>query len=63
MGRRRRSEQQDQELVQGGRPAARLPEQWSEIDPAELEHRHRQAQLLVARGHGALQWERSHGEL
>jgi hypothetical protein len=47
-----------------GPQAGRLPAQWAEIDPAELEHRHRQAALLVARGYGAvrLQGDRSHGE-
>ncbi len=44
--------QEQQELC--GPQAGRLPQQWSEIDPAELEHRHQQAALLVARGYGAV---------
>ena len=40
-----------------GHQAARLPQQWSQIDQGELEHRHRQAALLVARGHGYIDWE------
>jgi hypothetical protein len=38
------------------RQCGRFPAQWAEIDPAELEHRHRQAALLVAKGHGAVSW-------
>ena len=45
-----------------GHQAARLPQQWGEIDQAELEHRHRQAALLVARGHGAISWSDVLGE-
>ncbi len=46
------------------RQAARLPQQWSDIDVAELQRRHQQAALLVARGYGAvrLEGDRSHGE-
>jgi hypothetical protein len=45
-----------------GHQAARLPAQWSEIDQAELERRHRQAALLVAKGHGAISWSEVLGE-
>ncbi len=38
----------------GSRQVARQPEQWSEIDPAELARRHRQAALLVEHGYGSL---------
>jgi hypothetical protein len=61
----KRKPNQEQELPDlCGPQAGRLPQQWSEIDPAELEHRHRQAALLVTRGYGAvlLQGDRSHGE-
>jgi hypothetical protein len=44
-----------------GHQAARLPAQWSEIDQAELERRHRQAALLVANGHGAISWDEIYG--
>ena len=45
-----------------GHQAARLPQQWGEIDPKELAHRHQQAALLVARGHGAISWSEVLGE-
>jgi hypothetical protein len=44
------------------RPRGNFPQQWDEISQAELEHRHRQAQLLVARGHGAITWQELLGE-
>ena len=48
-----------------GRRCGRFPGWWAELSHQEQEmlmHRHQQAALLVAKGHGQLQWERSHGE-
>jgi hypothetical protein len=48
-----------------GRQAGRLPEQWGEISPAELQRRHQQAASLVA-GRLPLDYlegSSSHGEL
>jgi hypothetical protein len=44
------------------RARGNFPQQWGEIGQAELEHRHRQAQLLVAQGHGAITWAELFGE-
>jgi hypothetical protein len=55
---RRRAQHHPEQLPDlCGRQAGRFPEQWAEIDQRELEYRHRQAQLLVAKGHGAVRLE------
>ena len=43
-----------------GPQTGRLPQQWSEIDQAEMQHRHQQAALLRARGYGQFRWIRIH---
>jgi hypothetical protein len=58
---RRRSHQAEELPDLTGRQAGRFPEQWSQIDQRELEHRHRQAALLVAKGYGAVRWGRHCG--
>ena len=57
---RRKAEPELPDLT--ARQRGNFPQQWDQISQAELEHRHRQAALLVAKGHGQLCWERSHGE-
>ena len=57
MAKKRKSKHEEPIPDPCGHQAARLPEQWSQIDQAELEHRHRQAALLVARGHGYIDWD------
>jgi hypothetical protein len=62
MARRRAGRSHDELPDLSGAQAGRLPEQWSTIPAAELHHRHQQAALLVARGHGAITWAELLGE-
>ena len=61
MARRRR--QPEEPIDFSERQRCRFPEQWKEIDPAELQRRHAQAARFIAEGHAAIEWDRSHGEL
>ena len=59
---RRKAEPELPDLT--ARQRGNVPQQWDTISQAELEHRHRQAALLVAKGHAAVIWgESSHGEI
>ncbi|PWL23076.1 MAG: hypothetical protein DCO99_03585 [Synechococcus sp. XM-24] len=62
MAKRRKHQPEPEPRDFNGRQMGRFPEQWSEIDPVELQRRHDQAALLIARGYGSLQWDRTHGE-
>ena len=62
MAKKRKSKHEEPIPDPCGHQAARLPEQWASIPAAELQHRHQQAALLLARGHGAISWSDVLGE-
>ena len=64
MAKRRKppGEHQEQLIDPCGPQAGRFPQQWSEIDQAELQAAHDRARCLRAGGHGAISWSEVLGE-